>query len=1081
MKLLDEILLPYQRAWVEDAARFKIGLWSRQTGKSFSTACEAVLHCLLHPGALWVVLSAGERQAIEWMRKARQWAEAVKLAIEAYDELRQGQALMTRAEIAFANKSRILAIPANPDTARGYSANLVLDEFAIHEKPWDIWAAIYPSITNPLNGRKLLRVVSTPKGMGNKFADLWFKNPAYSKHKVTILDAKAQGLPVDLEELRAGVDDPDIWAQEYLCEFIDSSSVLLPYDLIAACEDASLTGSVGESSGAAAYPSLQASNLPNFYIGMDVGRSKDLSVIMVGAVEGGILRLLRTEILRKTPFHEQLDILCALANAPLGPIDQASKPPNFQTSVASNAARRVAIDATGIGAMLAEEARRRLGGRVEPVTFTAKSKGELYAALRRRFEDKTLRIPADRDLREDLHAVQRNVSAGGTVTYAAPRSEDGHSDRTSALALLICAERRAGALIDLDWTIRPKAAARAKGFDQTLADEQAAFLEQAYGQAEERNLFPAIEHLASAFFRGHAHVQPKWSADGQGLLGFDLLDAWNVCRDVVTGRWHWNPEASESVDLATLPAIPPRELVTLVRTRHVDYPAMAIYLRAALGERAWGRFLERYGVPPVIITMPPDMDPARVSDYCAAAEKVADGGTGALPAGSLVTYATEARGTNPFSEFLLHQQKLIVLMATGGMLTSLDGATGIGQGATDAHEETWRTIVRRDAGIIATALNRTVTDTLLDRAFPGRPHLAAFDFETEPAPGPAEVFDLAAKAVQAGYRVTQAELQERTGYALEAAQGAGSGGLEEWKFGGLASPLRGDGPSAPSMPWGVGQSRGGRATPALNRQTSKPQNLQTSGLQGLSEALQADCAPLAHALQTLLAEPSPEAARALAARLPELLPEDPALASEIQTLLDETFTAESANGESRIANREYKRDENGKFSKTNHPGTRPREGETPSKRDAHGTFDEATLAADPKANAERARSVVTHLMAKRGGSEPKALYRQDTGWIGIDYGAPGNKDNAFAGGHGLAHILAKHPKAKESLVDTLQKGEAYKHPQSASKLMLIHGNTVAVLTKRRDGRLLITDYVDVPDQQIASYKKGGRYHAKGEN
>ena len=302
--------------------------------------------------------------------------------------------------------------------------------------------------------------------------------------------------------------------------------------------------------------------------------------------------------------------------------------------------------------------------------------------------------------------------------------------------LLICAERRAGALIDLDWTIRPKAAARAKGFDQTLADEQAAFLEQAYGQAEERNLFPAIEHLASAFFRGHAHVQPRWTPDGLGLVGFDLLDAWNVCRDVVTGLWHWNPEASETVDLATLPAIPPRELVTLVRSRHVDYPAMAIYLRAALGEKAWGRFLERYGVPPVIITMPPDMDPARVSDYCAAAEKVADGGTGALPAGSLVTYATEARGTNPFSEFLLHQQKLVVLMATGGMLTSLDGATGIGQGASDAHEETWRMIVRRDAGIIATALNRTVTDTLLDRAFPGRPHLAAFDFETEPATSP---------------------------------------------------------------------------------------------------------------------------------------------------------------------------------------------------------------------------------------------------------------------------------------------------------------------------------------------------------
>lgn len=643
--------------------------------------------------------------------------------------------------------------------------------------------------------------------------------------------------------------------------------------------------------------------------------------------------------------------------------------------------------------------------------------------------------------------------------------------------LMICAERRASALVDLDWTIRPKAAARARGFDQALADEQAAFLEQAYGQAEERNLFPAIERLASAFFRGHAHVRPLWCADGQGLEGFELLNAWNLCRDLVTGLWHWNPAASETLDFGSLEPVPEGEIVTLVRSRHIDYPAMPIFLRNALGEKAWGRFLERYGIPPVIITMPPDMDPARVSDYCAAATQVADGGSGALPAGSLVSYAHEARGTDPFTAFLDHQQRLIVLMATGGMLTSLTGATGIGQGATDAHEETWRTIVRRDAAAVATALNRTVTDTLLDRAFPGRPHLAAFDFETEPAPGPAEVFDLASKAVQAGYRVTQAELQERTGYALEAASAA-SGGLDEWRLGGLASPLRGAGPTASHMPWGVGQSRGGRATPTLNRQTSKPPSLQTSGLQGLAEALQADCAPLAEALQSLLADPSPEAAQALAARLPELLPEDPALASEIQTLLDETFTAESTEP---VANREYKRDKNGKFSKTNHPGTHQREGETPSRRDAHGTFDEAKLTAAPKANAERARSVVTHLMAKRGGSEPKALWRQDTGWIGIDYGEPGNKDNAFAGGHGLAHILAKHPEAKDTLVDTLQKGEAYKHPVERRKLCVIDGNNVAVVSKLRDGRLLITDYAEARDEKLAELKSKGLYHAKGEN
>ena len=233
--------------------------------------------------------------------------------------------------------------------------------------------------------------------------------------------------------------------------------------------------------------------------------------------------------------------------------------------------------------------------------------------------------------------------------------------------------------------------------------------------------------------------------------------------------------------------------------------------------------------------------------------------------------------------------------------------------------------------------------------------------------------------------------------------------------------------------------------------------------------------------ETLLAEPSPEAARALAARLPDLLPDDPELASEIQSLLDATFAAEASTPVANSAPREYKRDKDGKFSKTNHPGTHQREGETPSKRDAHGTFDETKLAADPKANAARARSVVTHLMAKRGGFEPKALYRQDTGWIGIDYGEPGNKDNAFAGGHGLAHILAKHPKAKESLVDTLQKGEAYKHEATRSKLYLVYGDSVAVLTKHRTGRLLITDYGELKEKEIERIKSGGKYHAKGEN
>lgn len=411
--ILKEILLPWQQEWVADLSRFKIGLWSRQTGKSFSTACEAVVDCARQPSGtndLWVVLSAGERQALEWMEKAKMWSKAVKATVDSYDELRDSaNALLSRAEIKFANGARIVAIPANPDTARGYSANLILDEFAIHERPFDIWAAIYPSITNPLAGEKRLRIVSTPKGRGNKFADLWEHNENYSKHKVTIEDAVALGLfgkdpkaaAKKLAELRAGVDDDDIWAQEFMCEFIDNSSVLLPYEILGKCESTD----------------IKDDNASALYIGMDVGRRHDLSVITTAVKLGDVLTVLEVDILRKMPFADQLDVLVGKASAAR--------------------VQGVCIDSTGIGAMLAEEAQKKLGSKCQGVDFNVKTKGEMYGLMRRRFEERSMRIPVDRELREDLHSVQRLVSTGGTVTYSAPRNDDGHSDRAASLALAI--------------------------------------------------------------------------------------------------------------------------------------------------------------------------------------------------------------------------------------------------------------------------------------------------------------------------------------------------------------------------------------------------------------------------------------------------------------------------------------------------------------------------------------------------------------------------------------------------------------------------------------------------------------------
>ena len=416
--------------------------------------------------------------------------------------------------------------------------------------------------------------------------------------------------------------------------------------------------------------------------------------------------------------------------------------------------------------------------------------------------------------------------------------------------LMICAERRSAGVEETEWYCRPKRSKRiGRAFDQILADEQAAFLEEAYGACE--NLLDGIEWLASGFFRGFAHAVPRYNTGLRSLANVECLDQWNFARNRASGAWLWNGSARGYVATADLPEIPATELISLVRTRHIDYPALAIYVRAALGERLWGKFIERYGVPPVMIIMPEFGDKTDEDKYMTAAQRVAKGGSGALPAGTTVTYATEARGTNPFIDYLKHQQELVVLLATGGLATSLSMPAGLGEGASGQHGDTWRTIMRRDARFIAQAFNARCTTDLLAVAYPNRPQLAEFAFQVDPPATAVEVFDAGAKAVTAGYRVVQAELEAKSGYKLE--PGA---------TGGPSS-----GPTVPPF--------------ALNKATVPPSDsptvptasaLETAAVDALIEARAKSLAPVIDRLLAILEETDEAAMRKQLAALLQDLP-----------------------------------------------------------------------------------------------------------------------------------------------------------------------------------------------------------------
>lgn len=396
-------LTEYQKRWVEDQSRFKIALKARQTGFSFAVALEVVLDAV-ERRTTWVLLSRGERQSKELMEKVAMHARAIGVACRELETTFQiDDREFKQLEIRFPNGSKVIGLPANPDTARGFSGNVVLDEFAFHADSRKIWTALYPTITR---GYKI-RVISTPQGKSNKFYALWTDDSGtWSKHQVDIYQAKEQGMDVDIEELRKGVESEDDWLQEFCCEFLDEADSLLTYELINSCEDERATVELPED----------WEPQGNLYLGVDIGRKKDLTVLWLYEELGDVFWTRAVKELVKTPFRVQRQELFWFLSLP--------------------GLRRACIDNTGLGMQLAEEAQERFGYLVEPVTFTAAVKQELAITQKRMFEDRLVRVPVKREIREDLHSVKKITTAAGNIRYDAERSEaSGHADRFWASAL----------------------------------------------------------------------------------------------------------------------------------------------------------------------------------------------------------------------------------------------------------------------------------------------------------------------------------------------------------------------------------------------------------------------------------------------------------------------------------------------------------------------------------------------------------------------------------------------------------------------------------------------------------------------
>lgn len=440
----------YQRPVFEDNETGVLVLhWSRQIGKSFTLAAWAVDRLLTRPGRLVTVLSNSKDNGAEFALKCREVLGLLGVAKESVglsmtDDTVEYADMRFEVSVKVKGKTgRIKVLAANPRTARGFSGDLILDEFAFHEDSAAIWEAAEPILSS--NPDFLCRVASTGNGTSNMFYRMategFFKVSKVRRSDawrmgVKIYDAKTRK-PITPDEARAQALDKAAYDQNYECAFASESGSLLTWAMI---NEASL-GRSGDDIYDGLPDGLMA-KLPNesIFIGMDVAATHDYTVITLLHHVGQLLYVPAVIRIRGARLPAQKAIL--------------------RTLLSDKRVKRAAIDSTGIGLGLVQDMEDEFRGKVvgvnfattEPVTRRIQAEGRkaptarvteiMATALAEIHEDKRISYPCDATMRDDLRKPHKVTSPSGRVSIAAESTQTGHADHFWSLALALRAEQK---------------------------------------------------------------------------------------------------------------------------------------------------------------------------------------------------------------------------------------------------------------------------------------------------------------------------------------------------------------------------------------------------------------------------------------------------------------------------------------------------------------------------------------------------------------------------------------------------------------------------------------------------------------
>ena len=421
-------------------------------------------------------------------------------------------------------------------------------------------------------------------------------------------------------------------------------------------------------------------------------------------------------------------------------------------------------------------------------------------------------------------------------------------------------------LAGFDWHIKIKTILPT-GATKEQADKQKQTLELAYDGID--NLRQALLHLHKADFRGYAHLQKHRHPDGS-VYHLEPLHQWCLCRDGLEGNWFWNPDSrATSAPLQFLGKayciggdnLPLADFIIREVARPVNRIALIDTIRRGLVDKDWDGFIEIYGIPGGVVTMPPNVPQGKEGEYEAAARSISEGAAGALPYGSTYTPNDGPANVDPFTPRLARLDEQLILAGTGGKLAMLTEKSGNSRGNSKVHDKSFGEIADGRAKACAEEFNRQFDAEVLNREHPGEPHLVYFDFGAEEEEDVDSLFENVATAKQAGKTVNTVWLAEKSGYEFDADEEPDDDDEADDE----ADPEKDDAPTpAPGLPKPAGKVKN-RATASTDELVSLLHEMVLPIQKRLAAIAEVDDAGIQQHLVAKLLKDFPAIARAISA------------------------------------------------------------------------------------------------------------------------------------------------------------------------------------------------------------------------